>query len=298
MRQLTVTAPAKINLSLDVVGRRPDGYHLLETVMQSISLADQITVQSSDESGIQLTCDDPAVPTDSRNTAHRAALLFQEAVGRNGLSGPGIKVQIKKRIPLAAGLAGGSADAAAVLFALNQLALRRLSDLDLADLALRVGADVPFCLRGGTVFCTGIGDQLMPLAAWSDVAVLLCCPDLPLLTATVFGRFDMSRPGRRPNRSTVLEAVRQQCLHDLAQVSANVLESVSLKMVPELAELKHVLRDAGAHMALMSGSGPSIYGLFSDEAACQQAYDTLTDLLRPGIRLLTCRFRAVGPTLV
>lgn len=273
MNKVTVLGFAKINLSLDVVGRRADGYHLLSTVMQSVRLSDRITVSvAPDRAGVRLTCGRARIPSDSRNTAWRAAAKFMEKAG----IATGISIDIDKRIPTAAGMAGGSADAAAVLCALDQMYPERMPRQVLFALAATIGADVPFCLQGGTVLCEGIGEILTPLQPWNDVWVLLCKPAFGIRTPWVFSQFKLDQPGRRPDQDKVIEAVQRQDLEALAVNTANVLESVSIPAHPLLQEIKQRLDKAGAVLSLMSGSGPTVFGLFANQASCQAAKNKLT----------------------
>ncbi|MDW7655611.1 MAG: 4-(cytidine 5'-diphospho)-2-C-methyl-D-erythritol kinase [Bacillota bacterium] len=303
MEQLTVMAPAKINLSLDIVGKRSDGYHLLSTVMQSVDLADFVTLRlSSTGSGpvrIVLTCDQAALPLDDTNTAQKAAVLFMshEALQAFADSGILLEIHLQKNIPVAAGLAGGSTDAAAVLFGLSQLIPNRLSSREVDKIALQTGADVPFCLHGGTMLCEGIGEILTRLPPWKDLSVLLCCPDQPLLTAHVFAAYNESESSDRPETDAVLAAIRNQDLAVLAACTANVLEPVSLNLLPELAIIKKQIMASGAKMAQMSGSGPTVFGLYGSHENCQDAADILRDVL-PQIRLFSCRSLAEGPKLL
>lgn len=273
MKTITVVANAKINLSLDVIGRRADGYHLLSTIMQSVCLADRITVSSApDRVGVRLTCGQARIPSDSRNTAWRSAARFLEKAG----VATGVSIDIDKRIPTAAGMAGGSADAAAVLFALNEMYPERLSRQTLFEIAATIGADVPFCLQGGTVLCEGIGELLTPMQLWADVWVLLCKPSFGIRTPWVFSQFKIDQPGRRPDQAKVMDAVRNHDLEALAASTSNVLESVSIPAHPFLNEIKQQLKNAGAILSLMSGSGPTVFGLFADQASCLAAKNKLT----------------------
>jgi 4-diphosphocytidyl-2-C-methyl-D-erythritol kinase len=292
---LLVLAPAKINLSLDVVGRRPDGYHLLSTVMQSLELADRLTVRlDPDTAQIRLASRSGGIPLDSRNTAWKAAELFLRHTGiRSGLS-----IFLDKQIPAAAGLAGGSADAAAVLLALDCLLPGQLDRRGLFDLAARVGADVPFCLQGGTVLCEGIGEQLTPLPPLGRMPVLLCKPDFGLSTAWVFSQLNLDQLGRRPDQAAVLAALANRDLAALAGHTANVLESVSLRACPVLHDLKNQLLEAGAVLALMSGSGPTVFGLFSDQDSCAAAKTVLSASGPPGTLILATWTSLGGPQIL
>lgn len=290
----TIKVPAKINLSLDVVGKREDGYHLLETVMQSIDLYDIIKVSLIDlpysKSGnIQIIADNPTFPCDSRNTCHRAAEQFIKAwqsakkeglIDENNqsvtnekynsisLETKTILIHITKNIPQAAGLAGGSADAAAVLTALNHLCGLPFTDGSLARFGSKVGADVPFCLTGGTVLCKGIGEILEPLPPLKCVPVVLVKPNFGVSTPWVFERLNINQLGKRPNTPGVVDAILEQNITELFDKTANVLESITLPAFPVLSRIKDTLLELGAVGALMSGSGPSVFGIFqTDEQA-------------------------------
>lgn len=296
MRRLILEAPAKINLSLDVIGRRADGYHLLSTVMQSLRMADRVSLTVDlDKPGIDLSCDRNGLPTDQRNTAWRAASLFLSTVGLSGQPGSGIKIEIEKKIPVEAGLAGGSADAAAVLFGLDQLFPGLIPEGQLYELAVRIGADVPFCLKGGTVLCEGIGERLTPLPVWPDLPILLCKPAGGLLTSWVFGQLKMETVGLRPDQAGVLAAITHQDLSSLARNTANVLEAVSLPAMPELSKIKRALMDGGAELAMMSGSGPTVFGIFRDSARLAAASQIIGQLHIPDLELIATSSGKSGP---
>lgn len=292
MHSIIVRAPAKINLSLDVTGKRHDGYHLLSTVMQSIGLYDRVTVSLDPRlSGIQLSCGRAPIPADSRNTAWRAAALFCETAKLTD----GVRIVIEKKIPTAAGLAGGSSDAAAVLFALDQLLPASIDRAHLFALAGQIGADVPFCLTGGTILCEGIGEILTPLAPWPDLSVLLVKPAFGMSTPWVFSRYRLDSPCRRPDQPAVLSALAAHDLNLLAASTANVLESVSVSARPELAQIKTMLMASGAAVALMSGSGPTIFGLFAHDRDCLAARDSLTAGLPADTIVIATSTIAAGP---
>lgn len=292
MSALTVLAPAKINLSLDVTGRREDGYHLLHTVMQSVSLADEVFVEYDRRgNGIILLCSQPGIPLDARNTCFRAAEQYLAVARLNG----GVRIFLDKRIPEAAGLAGGSSDAAAVLFALSALCGKPLKPTQLQAIAARVGADVPFCLTGGTVLCTGIGEILTPLPAWPGLPLILVKPDFGLATPWVFKQLDLTGLGRRPDQTAVLRAVSGQNLDSLADATANVLESVSLPAYPELARIKSALQASGASLTLMSGSGPTLFGIYPSLGQRTAALASLPAALPAGCRIFAAETVDHGP---
>jgi 4-diphosphocytidyl-2-C-methyl-D-erythritol kinase len=272
MQKITVAAPAKINLSLDVTGRRSDGYHLLSSVMQTIDLTDQITVEIIPASeGIRLDCSQRNLPLDRRNTAWTAAEFFLQTAGLD----MGVSIVIDKQIPIAAGLAGGSTDAAAVLYGLNLLFPEAVMRPALFEIAGRIGADVPFCLLGGTVLCEGIGEQLSVLQAFDGLPLLLCKPAFSLSTAWAYQQMDLLRAGTRPDQAAVLDALARRDLNALARSTANVLEMVSLQAFPLLQEIKSQLSAAGASVVLMSGSGPTVYGLFENTGLRDSAMRSL-----------------------
>jgi 4-diphosphocytidyl-2-C-methyl-D-erythritol kinase len=302
MRQITVAAPAKINLSLDVTGRRSDGYHLLSTIMQSIDLADRVTVKIDPASAsgrhIGLSCSRGGLPLDGRNTAYRAAALYLEIASLN----LDLQIYIEKTIPASAGLAGGSADAAAVLYALDCLFPGQLDRPALFAAAARIGADVPFCLQGGTALCEGIGEILTPLPPLAGIPVLLAKPGFGLSTPWVFSRLnmqDLDQTGCRPAQDRVLAAVTAKDLPALAGATGNALESVSLPAYPVLRQLKSRLLEAGAAFALMSGSGPTVYGLFADAGRRDAALAAIgADPRQENLLLVPANTVATGPRAV
>ncbi len=250
--------PAKVNLFLRVLARRPDGYHELVTVMQPLSLADEITVTSG-RLGLSLTCDHPDLPRGEDNLAWRAGQLFQEATGRK----LGVHLTLVKRIPVAAGLGGGSSDAAGTLLALNELAGAPLNAAALYRLACRLGADVPFFLQGGAAVARGIGDLLAPLALpayW----YLLLNPGVSLSTRWVYGNLDLSRLPAGP------ETEDWDPEHPESWVR-NDLATVALKRFPELADFVAQLTRLGARAAGISGSGPTVFGLFPGPEQAREA---------------------------
>jgi 4-diphosphocytidyl-2-C-methyl-D-erythritol kinase len=259
MNSLTLTCPAKVNLYLKVVGRRPDGYHDLVTVMQSLTLADDlvITLGAAD---ISLECNRPDLPSDKSNLAVRAALAFQEATSETF----GVHLRLTKNIPVAAGLGGGSSDAAGVLRGLNRLRGEPLNNDRLRQLARSLGADVPFFLLNGPALGEGIGDRLSPLnlpAGW----LVLVNPGFPVSTAWVYA--SLQPPFEDPEANLRQRLSQEQPVLWLH----NDLEAVTLRRYPELLEVKRLLRTEGALGTLMSGSGPTVFGIFSGEGTAVAA---------------------------
>lgn len=276
---LVVPAYAKINLSLDVLRKRSDGYHDLQMVMQQISLCDQVHIQLSETPGISLTTDAHYLPTGSGNIAWRAAQMLGTLSGMN-LSEAGVKIAITKRIPVAAGLAGGSADAAAVLKGLNQLWRLNLSVEELQKIGLQLGADVPYCLMGGSALAEGIGEKLTPLKLEKPLWVVLVKPTHSVSTREVYQGLQLDQVMKRPDNLGLINAMEQGDLKGMGQAMDNVLETVTISMVPEIKEIKKKLIEYNAIISMMSGSGPTAFGIFRDQAKAQGAGNKLTRLYR------------------
>lgn len=265
MKQAVVEAHAKINLTLDVTGKRPNGYHDVCMVMQSIGIHDLVTVRTGTGTGqIELETSNGSLPADRSNLAWRAAELFLE---EQKLDCNGISIEIEKHNPIAAGLAGGSTDAAAVLVLLNQLYDTRLSVKQLMEMGVRLGADVPFCIAGGTMLAEGIGEQLTPLPDAPQAYVVLCKPPFAVSTPAIYKAIDSAEIPERPDTEAMLEALRHNDLKAVAAQLCNVMQPVTAQMHPEVEEICGIMREMGASGAIMSGSGPSVFGLFDDRTA-------------------------------
>lgn len=266
MNSIGLQAMAKINLTLDVLGPRPDGYHNIRSIMQSISLADQVYLRKARQ-GITLDVR-PAysvmhnlLPQPDRNLAWRAAAAFFHYVG----SSPGIEIQLEKNIPIAAGLAGGSADAAAVLHGLNRLFDAGVSLSELQKLGATLGADIPFCLMGGTVLAEGIGDRLQPLAVtWPDWSLVLVKPSAPLSTKRMYAGLTKEDFGDGFS-APVLESL-QQGREAHPEQFGNTMERAAVNLVPEIRHWMEKLTKAGAVRVMLTGSGPTVFGIFDDQA--------------------------------
>lgn len=263
MERLTLAAYAKINLSLDVVGKRPDGYHLLEMVMQSVSLHDTVQLQKNTTGDIRLTCTDPAIPGDEKNIAHRCAALFLQQCNISS----GVDIHIEKRIPSGAGLAGGSADGAAVLVGLNQLFHAGLSENELIRLGVQIGADIPFCICGGTKLCKGIGEVITPLPALPDCTILLCKPSISIDTAEAFRQIDNGTITHRPDTNALCGAISKGDLSAVGSLLENAFETALPMTV--LQKIKTVFLSFGALGAGMTGSGSAMLGIFDDPAKAE-----------------------------
>ncbi|NMA08740.1 MAG: 4-(cytidine 5'-diphospho)-2-C-methyl-D-erythritol kinase [Clostridiales bacterium] len=271
VRELTVTvdAPAKVNLSLDVLSRRDDGYHELRMVMQSVSLCDTLTITVGEPgTRVALSCNIPYLPTDRRNLAVAAVRHFFEITE---MSAHEVTIILKKRIPLTAGLAGGSTDAAAVLRALNRMLGTGMPLPELADRSLPLGADVPFCVLGGTALAEGIGECLTPLPDMPDCAFLLCKPPFTCSTAAVFSSLNLRRISQHPDTSGMLRALESGDLAGIARRMFNVLEAPVTAEHAVISDIRHALLQQGALGVVMSGSGPTIAAIFPDAHTAARA---------------------------
>ncbi len=286
--ETTVFAPAKINLTLDVTGRREDGYHLVETVMQAVSLFDRVTVREEKGKGIRLRTDDERIPGDASNTAYRAAEAFFQAAG---LPPVGLEIRLEKFIPMQAGLAGGSADAAGVLVALNELTDARLELDTLCEAGSRVGADVPFCVMGGAALCTGTGTILSPLPSIPECHIVIAKPSRGVSTAEAYRRIDESAPRRRPHTSVMVDAVCAGELSTMGRELCNVFEQAIA--LPEVSAIKAVMREYRTLGCLMTGSGSAVFGLFEGRDEARRCAESLRKTIE---EVVLCRPCAHGPT--
>lgn len=256
---MEVNAYAKINLTLGIEGIRQDGYHQVEMIMQAVELHDSLAFEDA-PAGISIESDSPEIPPGPENLVYRAASLLQEYTG----CGRGVRIKLTKKIPVAAGLAGGSTDAAAALRALNSLWDLNLPEGDLYKLGERLGADVPFCLMGGTALARGKGELLTPVAGAQGLGVVLVKPSFGVSTARVYRMYDLLPPGPQPDTGAMISALGRGDLHAIGSLLHNSLERVTAGLHPEIKQIKQGLREAGAAGALMSGSGPTVFGLFSN----------------------------------
>ncbi len=293
MMELTVQANAKINLFLDMTGRRSDGYHTITGVMQAVDLCDTVTVAvegAAEE--ILLTCSNPDLPTDGKNLAWRAAEAFFAATG---YACRRLRIHIEKRIPAAAGLAGGSTDAAAVLRALNELFDHPLAVEDLCAVGLKLGADVPFCIKGNTQVTEGVGEVLTAVSPLPDCNILLACSGEGISTPAAYRALDEMYGGFAPDaytprladRDAQLDALETGDLGGVCDHAFNIFESVVLPNHPTATFIKETLQACGASLAMMSGSGPSVFGIFeSGSPALMAAKNALSE---KGIPAWICR---------
>jgi len=287
MNAITEIGFAKINLHLDIVGRREDGYHDVVTVMQSLSLCDLVTVSLREDTAITVGCNREGVPTDERNLAVRAARLFQEAIGME----KGMHIEIEKQIPMAAGMAGGSADAAATLRALNRLCGEPLDTDALCEIGARLGADVPFCIVGGTAYADGRGDRLHPFASMPDCTVVAACGGEGVSTPWAYRLLDETYSDFDstcyvPHSTEPLKAaMRAGDIRAVCEAMYNVFEAPVLSARPVASKILTTMLSGGALGAMMSGSGPSVFGIFDDTARAERV---AAHLLREGYFAVCC----------
>ena len=267
MNQIELKALAKINLGLDVLGRRENGYHDVRMVMQSIYLYDEVKLEKTAEPGITTVSNLSFLPTGDGNIAYKAARLLQEEFQIT----EGIKITLNKHIPVAAGLAGGSSNAAAVLFGMNRMFRLGLSQKDLMDRGVRLGADVPYCIMRGTVLAEGIGEKLSVLPAMPKCTVLIAKPPVSVSTKVVYEALDAKEITEHPDIDGIIEGLKNNSLKQVAACMGNVLEDVTVPMHPVIDQIKQEMKSAGALNAMMSGSGPTVFGLFESRADAREA---------------------------
>jgi 4-diphosphocytidyl-2-C-methyl-D-erythritol kinase len=268
---VTVEANAKINLTLDILGKRPDGFHEVAMVMQTIGLHDTLVMEKT-ERDIELSINVPWLKADEKNLAWRAAELIRQEYGLEG----GVRIELTKRIPVAAGLAGGSADAAAVLKGMNDLYGLQLDEEKLCELGARLGSDIPFCIMGGTMLATGRGEVLTRLSDMPETWVVLAKPRISVSTAWAYQNYDEQGAERHPDNEAIKQAIDRGNRKAVAGLLCNVLESVTIKKYDVIAEYKQMMLDKGAMASMMSGSGPTVFGL----AKSREQAESIADVLR------------------
>jgi 4-diphosphocytidyl-2-C-methyl-D-erythritol kinase len=270
LEQITIAAPAKINLSLDITGKLENGYHALDTIMQTISVEDKVTLKKAG-SQISVLCDHPQVPQGHGNICHKAAEAFFEKTAAEG----GVIIKIEKNIPVGAGLAGGSSDAAAVIKGLDLLYGTGLTQREMCEIGLKCGADVPYCIIGGTCRAKGIGEKLTRLPSFTGVYIVLVVPDFSVSTAWAYKNFAFNGNYEKPCTEELITYIGSRDIKNTAKGMANVLESVTAKKHPEIQEIKHDLKSSGACGSIMSGSGPSVFGLYENEEKARIAFSVV-----------------------
>ncbi len=260
MDSLWINAPAKINLGLDVIRRREDGYHEVKMIMQSIRLFDRLTLAKSKVPGIHLTTNLGFLPVNEDNLVYKSARLLMDEFNIDS----GISIQLDKRIPVAAGMAGGSTDAASCLLAMNRLFDLNLSDQQLMERGITLGADIPYCIMKGTALSEGIGEILSPLPGAPDCYVLIAKPGFHVSTKFVYTNLKLDEQTNHPDIDHMIDCIGKNDLRGLCDSMANILETVTIPEHPEIADIKKTMLEQGALGSLMSGSGPTVFGIFDD----------------------------------
>lgn len=271
MDYINVKARAKINLTLDVTGIRDDGYHDLKMIMQTVELYDKVYIKEIAKSNIKLKSNIEWLPVDDRNLAYKAAEILKNRYNIK----KGIFIELSKSIPVAAGLAGGSADCAAVLYGMNVLFDIGISKQELMNIALELGSDVPYCLMRGTALAEGRGEILTKLSPCPKAWVVLAKPPVGMSTASVYKAIDAFDSYKHPNTEAMIDAIEKHDITAVAKNLSNVLENASIPMCSMIADLKETLNDCGALGSLMSGSGPTVYGLFEKKASAENAVSVI-----------------------
>jgi len=276
MDNITLKALAKINLGLDVVRRREDGYHEVRMVMQTIHLYDKLDIKKTTESGIAITSNLSYVPTNENNLVYKAGKLLMDEFNIT----EGVAVHLQKRIPVAAGMAGGSSDAAAMLYGVNEIFELGLSRKELMERGVKIGADVPYCLMRGTALAEGIGEKLTSLPPMVKCPVLIAKPAISVSTKFVYENLKLNEETEHPDIDQLVTDIQNKDLQQIANHMGNVLESVTIPEYPVIAQIKEQMMKSGAINSMMSGSGPTVFGLFEDEETARKAYE---DMVQSGL---------------
>ena len=266
MREIKLKARAKINLGLDVVRKREDGYHEVRMIMQMINLYDRITLRRSTEPGIRVTTNLPYLPVNEDNLVYRAAKLLMEEFKIT----EGVEIELQKYIPVAAGMAGGSSDAAAVMVGVNRIFHLGLTKKQLMERGVKIGADVPFCIMRGTALAEGIGEVLTPLPAMPHCSLVIAKPKIHVSTKFVYGNLKANELKEHPDIDGQVQALREGRLEQLVAKMGNVLETVTVPAYPVIDEIKRTMLKNDAMGAMMSGSGPTVFGIFEREERAQE----------------------------
>lgn len=267
---MLINAYAKINLTLDITRKRSDGYHDISTVMQSISLCDELELTKNKDGKIKISCNKRGVPTDERNSAYKAAKAIMEYCG---ITEMGVNIFINKSIPVEAGMGGGSADAAAVLLGMNKLFDLQLTDGILVDIAAGIGADVPFCLLGGTRRCEGIGDVMMEVPPIPECFILICKPPVGVSTALAYSESDKYPQDGSFMTPLMVDALSTGDINKVVEAIGNRFDDIL--QIPDVQIIKSLMDEYGALGSCMTGSGSAVFGIFKDELKVKEAYEVL-----------------------
>lgn len=283
MQRVEERAYAKINIGLDVLRRRPDGYHEVKMIMQTVDICDVLTFTRQERPGIVVTTDKEELPGDESNLIYKAARLVTETCSVR----EGIKIELQKRIPMAAGMAGGSTDAAAVFHGMNEMFGLGMDEDEMCALGVKIGADIPYCVKGGTALAEGIGEILTKLPDAPACVVLVAKPDIDVSTKYVYENLHAESLEYHPDIDGMRAAIEEGDLRGMAERMGNVLEMVTVNAYPVIREIKEVMKKSGAWNALMSGSGPTVFGIFGEEEKARKAYNEIAQANLAGQLFLT-----------
>lgn len=271
--KLKYKAYAKVNIGLDVLRRREDGYHDVKMVMQTVNLFDELTIEDTESEGIFISTNDSEIPTNEDNLIYKAIKLLMDEFAIK----KGVKVDLIKNIPVAAGMAGGSTDAAAAMTGINELFSLNLSKEDLMRRAVRIGADVPYCIMGGTALSEGIGEVLTPVSGMPQCHILIAKPEINVSTKFVYENLHANELKWHPDIDGLVDSINKSDLRGIASKMENVLETVTAKEYPIIEDIKAFMKEKGALNSIMSGSGPTVFGIFDDEKTAKNAYERLVE---------------------
>ncbi|AUN15843.1 4-(cytidine 5'-diphospho)-2-C-methyl-D-erythritol kinase [Paraclostridium sordellii] len=272
MNSIGLKSRAKINLSIDVLGKRQDGYHIVEMIMQTIDLYDNLKITQIEEDSIKIKSNSQDIPLNQDNIVYKAANILKEKFNIK----KGIEISIQKNIPVAAGMAGGSSNAAAVLVGLNRIWDLGLNQLELKDIALQLGADVPFCITGGSALAQGIGEELTDIKGLNEnIHILICKPNIFVSTKEVYQSLDMNEIKKRPDNQKLIDALQVNDVKYVSENMVNVLEEVTSSKYNEINQIERIIMDNKALGSMMSGSGPTVFGLFDNKEYAIRAKEEL-----------------------
>lgn len=272
MNSIGLKSRAKINLSIDVLGKRQDGYHIVEMIMQTIDLYDNLKITQIEEDSIKIKSNSQDIPLNQDNIVYKAANILKEKFNIK----KGIEISIQKKIPVAAGMAGGSSNAAAVLVGLNRIWDLGLNQLELKDIALQLGADVPFCITGGSALAQGIGEELTDIKGLNEnIHILICKPNIFVSTKEVYQSLDMNEIKKRPDNQKLIDALQVNDVKYVSENMVNVLEEVTSSKYNEINQIERIIMDNKALGSMMSGSGPTVFGLFDNKEYAIRAKEEL-----------------------
>lgn len=271
MDEISLKALAKINLGLDVLGQREDGYHEVRMIMQTIHLYDRVEIKKTKSPQIHVETNLFYLPVDENNLVFKAAKLMKDEFKIK----EGVRITLQKFIPVAAGMAGGSSDAAAVMVGMNRIFNLGVKQSRLMELGLRIGADVPFCIMRGTALAEGIGEKLTALPPMPKCPILIAKPAISVSTKHVYEQLHLTENIEHPDIDLIMENLKKKNLRGIADSMGNILETVTVKEFPVIKEIKKLMKENGAMNAMMSGSGPTVFGLFQNEKDIRKAYDAM-----------------------